>query len=329
MNVTGGLLEKFLNERNLSKESKNGYRIVVNSFCKFNKMTLEELINEARDEEKQNIGLKNHAVKKRLRDYVNYLENDLNLELNTIKSYSDKVKTFYRHFGIQIPKIPMVIFENEKSKKFGEALTKKDIRDALKITNKLLYKALILFISSSGIPLIDITSLDIKDFIEATKEYHNKDNIKNIIKTLRRRNDIVPLFKVSNKKVDYYYTCCSPEAVEMTLIYLNTRKNLKEEDQLFEVNKDTASSFFQNINHRLGWGKVKNRSFFNVMGLRKFHESMVKDKDLVKILQGAKAAEISNKYLKLNPKKIREEYIKYLPKLIIEEVKVITIKSKE
>lgn len=47
-----------------------------------------------------------------------------------------------------------------------------------------------------------------------------------------------------NKTTYPYYTCCSPETVEMILKYLKKLENLKNEDKLFEGNKYSISNIF-------------------------------------------------------------------------------------
>lgn len=75
-------------------------------------------------------------------------------------------------------------------------------------------------------------------------------------------------------------------------------------------------------------GKVKNYAFFRNHALRKFHTTTIEDTNLTNTLQGRKPDSITFAYFKQNPKRIKEKYIKYLPKLTIQETKVNIMNDK-
>lgn len=316
-------LEEFIQDRNLSSESKRDYSAAVKSYTEFNKMTLAELINEADTEEDENIRMKKRKIKKKLKNYRNYLLNEKKYSINTIKSYFTKIKTIYNHFKIEIPYIPPMNLNETIHERFTDIPTKKNIKDALEATNNLKYKALILFMSSSGSAMHETLSITIQDFIKATSEYHSHTHIEDVLNHLSKKKDVIPLFEMIRSKTNYpYYTCCSPEAVESILRYLKTRKKLKKDDKLFNITKTRAFMFFKQINDKLGWGKVKNYIFFHSHALRKFHATMIEETGLANALQGRKPDPITGAYFKVNPKRIKEKYTQYLPKLTINETKV-------
>ena len=47
--------EEFCQERNLSKETIRGYKSSIKKYCDYYQMTLDELIDEAIDEENDNV----------------------------------------------------------------------------------------------------------------------------------------------------------------------------------------------------------------------------------------------------------------------------------
>ena len=61
-------------------------------------------------------------------------------------------------------------------------------------------KAIILFMTSSGSARRETLNLTINDFINATKDYHDSNDIHEIIKLLERRNDIIPTWKLKRQK---------------------------------------------------------------------------------------------------------------------------------
>lgn len=60
----------------------------------------------------------------------------------------------------------------------------------------------------------------------------------------------------------HYYTCCSPETSSAIIEFLELRKTISLEDKLFRYSKGSILSMFQRYNEKMGWGKVKGRSFF-------------------------------------------------------------------
>lgn len=73
---------------------------------------------------------------------------------------------------------------------------------------------------------------------------------------------------------------------------------------------------------------MKNYSFFHSHALRKFHATTIEDTNLANTLQGRKPDDITNAYFKVNPERIREKYLKYLPKLTIQETRVNILDDK-
>ena len=92
---------KFCKQRNISESSRTGYFSTLKKYEKFNKLSIDQLIDEAINEEKQEIPLKERKIKRRLLNYRTYLLNS-KLSQNTVRSYFVKIKTFYQHFEIEI-----------------------------------------------------------------------------------------------------------------------------------------------------------------------------------------------------------------------------------
>ena len=114
--------------------------------------------------------------------------------------------------------------------------TKEDIKNSLKYANPVM-RAVILFMSSSGCARRETLNITIQDFIDATKEYHNSNNIYDVLNELKDNDSIIPTFKIHRQKTNkHYYTFCSPEATTEIFYYLsNIDKELKNEDKLFKI----------------------------------------------------------------------------------------------
>lgn len=96
---------------------------------------------------------------------------------------------------------------------FEDLPIKEIIKDAITITDPIM-KVIIPFISSSGCAHQETLNITIQYFIDATREYHNSDDIYEIITILIKRDEVIPTFKLKRQKTNkFYFTFCSPKAV--------------------------------------------------------------------------------------------------------------------
>lgn len=300
--------KRFCKERNIKQSTVEGYNVALTQYVNFQDENINVLLKEAFDDEKNKIPLKDRKIKKRLLEFRNYLFNG-NLSPNTSKTYFSKIKSFYMHFGVEIPYLPSIQYDNEYQINYFDLPTKKHIGQALHIVSVDL-KAVILFMSSSGTAKAETLSLTVGDFIQATSEYHNGGSIKKVLDVLDNMDDVVPTFYLRRVKTDkYYYTFCSPEASKMIVKYLKTRKNLKMKDKLFEFTDSSLLNKFKKINDDLGWGHKGKYRFFRTHALRKFHASNIGlNAEYVDALQGRSKNPVHETYIKINPDKLKEIY---------------------
>lgn len=219
---------------------------------------------------------------------------------------------------------------------FKDLPDKDIIKKALKITNPIM-RAIILFMSSSGCVRAETLSLTIGSFIEATRSYHQSDNILEALGILNGMEDVVPIFYLKRIKTNkYYYTFCSPEALSEIINYITSRTTkLKLEFPLFDISEQQFIINFRKINEKLGLGKLENgRGRFTSHMLRKYHASQLYNervsKELVDALQGRGKDQVHSSYFWENPNKLREVYIEHLNCLTINlDVNNLNIKSPE
>ena len=300
-------------------------------------MTLQELLTEAETEEEQGIRWKHRTLKTRLITFRNWLQN--NYLNNTAKKNFGRITTFYRHHEIEIHTLPPF---NEKNSNFPEAITfdklpdKDIIKHSLKITKSPVMRAIILFMSSSGCAMAETLSLTIDDFMEATKIYHNTDDIYKALTILNEREDAVPIFRLRRRKNNkFYYTFCTPEATSELVEYLLSRKKvLVGSDKLFKIHEVWLSNKFAELNDMLNLGKVGKHRRLRSHMLRKFHASYLlnagMNKDDVNSLQGKSRNTTDESYFYDDPKKLQEKYIKYMGAVTINlDVNTLEIKSPE
>lgn len=319
------IINEFINIRNLNKRTVYGYNNAIKLYTNFNNMSLSELLKEAEEEEENSVRWKNRKLKQRLLNFRVFLQK--HYLINTVKVHFQRILTIYRHFEIEIHNLPPINLKNTNKLKpimFEDLPTNKIIKDAVKIANPIM-KAIILFISSSGCARQETLNITIQDFIDATKEYHNSDDIYEIITILIKRNDIVPTFKLKRQKTNkFYFTFCSPEAVSYILDYLIiSKRKLKNEDKLFKTNLDYLNGYFNKINESLNLGKVRKYNRFRSHMLRKFHASSLYNHENglsleeIDALQGRGKNNTHSSYFMENPKNLKEKYINSLKSILI------------
>lgn len=320
--------QMFITEKNISEKTIKSYRIALTHYSKFHEKTITNLIEEADNEEEEKIRMKHRKIKQRLIRFRKWLINQ-NFSKNYIKGTFRQIKTFYEYFEIEIPKLQPTNIKEKYHERYEDIPKKEHIKQALESTNNIMYKALILFMSSSGSARTETHNLTVEQFIEATRGYHDEMTVEKILKQLEQQDDVVPLFQMVRQKTDYpYYTCCSPEATNMIVRHLLKQKNFKLTNKIFNIKRDSISVAFNRMNKHNGWDKKPNNiNFFHSHGLRKFHSTAIEDIGFANTLQGRRADIITETYFKHNPERIREKYLEHLPKLTINKTIINSVDS--
>lgn len=318
---SNNLFEKFCKDRNIKQSTRKGYTSALKLYEDFNSKSIEELFREAESEESENIPLKNRKIKKRLIDFRTYLLKS-KLSPNTSKTYFSKINTFYRHFDFELPHLPQAKYDRIYEVNYMDLPTKKDIEEAIMISSIDL-KAVILFMSSSGTAKAETLSLSVKDFIDATRDYHNGGSLNYILESLEKQNNVIPTFYLKRIKTNkHYYTFCSAEASRCIVKYLKTRKNLKINNPLFDFTSSKLHEKFKKINDKMGWGFKGKYRFFRTHSLRKFHASNIGlSAEYIDALQGRGKNQIHETYIKTNPEKLKEIYESVVKNVMIYEDK--------
>lgn len=320
------LFQQLVVERNLKHESIRHYKKALTLYCKYHGMTLQELYDEADNEEEQGIRAKNRQIVQRLRSYRTYLIQE-DYASNSITNYYAAVKAFYRHFLIELPYIPSVKLK-QKQIMYEEIPHKENIIDALSRTSNLKHRAIVYFMCSSGTARNEVSNLTIQDFIDATKDYHHQHKIYDVVQELEGQDNIIPLFQLTRAKTSYrYYTCCTPETTQHIIKYLKSRplKKLRPQQTLFDIGTHSITVFFQRLNRSCGFPE----KFLHPHALRKYHATLIGDYDFANLLQGRKQSPVRESYFKADPSRIKKEYMKHIPDLTFEKSRIVTIESDE
>lgn len=336
--MNGELLKNFFLSNNYSSNTEKNYAVVLNQYSRYHNMSLQELLDEAEEDENKGTRWKYSKLKTRLLEYRQYLVRKY--AISTTKTKMKTIIKFYRFYEIEVPSLPKL---NEKSVRKAPPVYYKDlpdkeiIREALNIAKPVM-RAIILFICSSGSARAETMSLTIQDYIDALSEYlpNKKMDIYEIIDYLHETENIVPTFNIRRVKTNKYYTTyCSPEAVKAINTYLVTRKDvLTPNSPLFGGYKSYLFQCFDDINDELGLGRIGHYRRFRSHMLRKFHASALYNDgmslDKVNDLQGKTKNKTDQAYFMVNPDDLKYEYIAHLPAVTIStDVEKLSIKSPE
>ena len=315
--VSDELLISVCSSRNIRTSTIKSYRSAVRKYESFNGMSIGSLIDEAIDEEERGVPLKRRAIKRRLVDFRAFLLGS-DMSINTAKLYLSKIMTFYRHFDIELPYLNDIRRDGEYLSSYDDLPTKEDIRRAFGISSPAL-RAVILFISSSGCAKAETLSLTVGDFIKATEDYHDGGSIYDVLHSLENRRDVVPTFYLKRVKTNkFYHTFCSPEASHHIVKYLMSKDNLSLDDKVFDFTDASLIYNFKKVNDSLDMGFVGRYRFFRAHSLRKYHASNIGlSKDHIDELQGRAKTKVHEAYIKTNPKKLKEIYMRAMHNVMV------------
>lgn len=199
---------------------------------------------------------------------------------------------------------------------------------------------------SSCSAVAETLSITCQMFVDATREYHDKENIIDVIRDLDGKKDIIPFFLLKRQKMRRkyeegykYHTCCTPEATQHIINYLKYRikreksyKNhvLSNEDKLFKIKPIGINAAFSRINDHQdnNWGKKGTIRFFHPHAMRIAGNTAIETEDDGNLFSGRKRNAIQESYFKRNPSKIKEIYMQYIPFLSITETEINIVNDK-
>ena len=330
------LLLKFQKERNISDSSFKGMASTVSKYTRFNKMSFKDLLKEALEEQDSNIPLRKSKLKKRLLGYREYLLNNTEMSPLTIKTYFSKIKTFYTHFEVEMPILPMTQYPTKYVTTYDDIPTTDQIAQAVSVTSDLWFRALILFQASSGSAKAEALSLKVEQLFKGIEEYTNvpfredKDTLleflNDINRQLNERKIIVPTFYLKRAKTKkWYYTYCTPEATQAIVLSLMPRvrdtSSIKEllKEPIFNYHSALILTRFQVLNDSFDWGFRGKYRLFRSHTLRKFNASNIgmvtEDIDAI---QGRSKNTVHEAYIKVKPEELKKRYMQHMWRVCID-----------
>ena len=309
------ILNEISEQRNHSPGTKRQYKYVIKDYVRFQKKQMYKLIEEAEKEEDKGVRWKRRKLRTRLLNFRTYLYDKYDNPKTAAKKLQ-LIISVYKHYEIELQPLPKLsTIKNSRPKKiitYDDLPDKEIIKRALEIASPLM-RAVILFQSSSGCARKETVNITIGDFICSLGEYTDSDDIYEIIKTLKNKNNIVPTFKLTRQKTgNTYYTFYSPESVKAILEYLESENRyLKPEFPLFKISDRVLLLKYGEINDKLELGRKGNYRRFRSHMLRKFHASNLYQgensltMDEIDQLQGRRKSTVHTSYFMENPSDLK------------------------
>ena len=324
MNTTD-IIHKFCKDRNSSKNTEYAYLQSIRIFEKHINQDIYSILYLAEMEQEKNINWRNTTIRNYLINFRRYLYE--NYKKNTAHMHLTRVIALFRHYEIEIGTLPY--YSTKKAEPSipinPDLLIDREILQlCINVKNPLL-KALVLFMSSTGMSKIDTLHLTVQDFLDATSEYHN-NTLHDALYCLKDNHQAVGTWQnfKREKTGTIYFTFNSPESTIAITQYLLTREHLTPDSPLFDISYKYMSDLFKETNDLLGLGKNGQYSRFASHMLRRYHATQLTeagmDLDKINILQGRKPKNIAyQSYIKIKPSKLKDEYIEALPYLVVED----------
>ena len=310
--------ERFINERNIQSQTINGYQTTVNKYTDFWNTDLDELIEEAMQQEDDGIPMRKRGIKRRLMDFRTHLVNS-DIKTSTVKGHMKKIRTIYKQFDIELPDLPALKDDTIIETTYFDLPTKKHINMALEIAG-IRIASLILFMASSGTAREESSNITIGDFITACDGYYTAETLPEILEELSGSIEpIVPTFNLLRMKTNKrYYTYCTPEATQAIVEWLQLRLKMAEnpeeltyETSLWGLTPRQITYHFTNINDELEFGFNKDGyRFFRPHALRKFNGSNIGlSEDNIDCIHGRTKDSVHATYIKTNPEELKKIYM--------------------
>ena len=328
---TQQILNNLFQEKELSPSTQSTYILSVKYFEKHIQKTIYELIQLHEKEEKnpditwRDCTLKKELISFRKSMYKKYKE-------GSAKEYYGKIIAILNFYEVNLGRIAPY---NKRKTNKSELIDPDDLpdREMLKLcieTKNPLLKSSTLLLAHTGLSPIDLLNLTIDNYFTSTKEYHNfykHYNVNKAIEEMNQHEQIIATFKGYRQKTKgKYITFAGTEAIKATNNYILSRTDeLELDSKLFKISRRHFNRIFQEVNDKLNLGEMGGIARFAPKNLRDYQATQLELAGVpdgrIDIIQGRKPASIIRKhYIKLKTSILKEEYIKALPYIVIEEV---------
>jgi hypothetical protein len=325
---TEEMLEIIFLENEYSQSTRNEYRRTVQYFEEITGQKITEVMELAETEHQW----KTSNLRRQLLRFRN--EMNRRYKKSTATEYYGKIIAILNHFEIEYGKLPKMKKQAENIlRDTSEIPSQKTLKKCVELKNNIIVKSTTLLFSSTGLSPVDLLKMTINDYLIGTSDYHNYNTHHNIQQAIVEMDDqqVVAMFKGNRQKTGTeYITFTSPESITATNNYLLSREDqLTPDKPLFQISRRTLNKYYQDINDQLGLGVTsEGTAKYSPKNLRSFHATQLEIAGMsdsrIDILEGRKPSTIIRKhYIKINTDTLREDYIRCLPYLVVDDMEKI------
>lgn len=317
---------------NLASNTQKSYFQAIRKYEKYYGTSIEELINEALEEQTQQVPHHLLKVIDRLEMFQDHLIQQ-GLVLGTIKEHMAKIKSIYRKNRVELPYIEPINPKQAKRNpviEFKDILTKDELKRVLPLM-KLPVRARAMAMLQGGLSNEECEHLTTRAFIDELYPYHQKEDDESALEWLADENHpviwVTKLIRIKTGKP--YYAILGAEAVNCIASAKLYEKGLPKNhgtfpDKLLNTHKSHMNRICSKINNRLGLGSAGGMYRLRPHALRKFHATYIGGSALsydeqsiitnaeIDEMQGRGKTGVQDTYIKTNPLRQKVLYAKVM-----------------
>jgi len=343
------LLRTFFNSNSYAEKTRRLYTLILNNYKEYQDLSLEELLNEAEEEEDQGVKRRRRRINLRISDWKSQLEED-GKSPHTIRSYINAVTTFYDYYDITPPKIKNKQGDIGLEQNQGRLLKKDEIKKMVD-SGDARARAVIYTLALTGLSQAELRKITIHQLLQAASDVLNRQ-IRTVEDFIDAEDDlnheILTIFITRSKVHHRFFTFIPPEATRNIIAYL--RERLYSENENLHPTPDggifvkyngepITSHAMREVIVRAGKSagfqmpKAKAYAWWRGHALRKYFISTIKNKtgnmELAEWLVGHKPRYTDNTYWFKDVEDLKKSYVEALQFLSIDDGRVTDFQSKE
>ena len=338
----------FCKRRNLKSSTINRYVIALHKYSDLIDLDIDEMIEEAEEEEDLGLRLRKRKIRKHLIKFKEYLDNRKYSENYKIGTLS-MVRAFYSEYDITLPKnFKRKARSDRKPLLFEDLPSMEEIKYILQYA-KPVFRSMILLGVSSGMSTAELLSLTFDHLYDAMDLSEDSYNINELIDVLKSKSEKIPFWNVIRiKTTNHYFTFSSPESIVSLINYLEDLNRLHNKKyktdieitpktKLFlnnrfkSINENLIQITYRRLNEKAGYKRPDGTNYIRPHVLRKVFASTLERNKMPHLmtrwLMGHKLDPTTSAYFKADPETLKEEYIQIVEQLNVNqdiEVKTVT-----
>ena len=301
-----------------SKRTQINYASTIKEYEAFHGTTIDELVDEALNEQVERVPHHQLKVIDRIESYQDYLIKQ-NLVHGTIGVKVGRIKTIYRKNRVELPYLTPLNPKQTRRREYieySDVLTKEELKCALSHM-RLPAKAQAMVMIQGGLSLEECEHLSYRAFIDELYKYHQCDDDMDALRWLSdERNPVIWVTKLIRIKTGKpYYAIIGAEAVNtiaQAKLYQWKLPSYQHTDKLLTITKQGFSRTCRVVNKKCGFGLVAEESKFRSHNLRRFNATYIKGSALtyeenslsnsqIDEMQGRGKTSVQDTYIKTNP----------------------------